>query len=102
MGRSLHAGCYRFEFRRSPHRSLHRGKRSRYQQRVADVLHELSVRLGVGTDRDPVGVGEECTPAVLALSHAVPREHVSELLVALADQRRPEPGLADAMLFPNP
>lgn len=85
VGRSLQAGCYGFEFRSSLHRSLHRGKGGRCQQLVADVLHQWTVLLGFGADRDPFGVGEECTPALLSLSHAVPAKHVGELLITLAD-----------------
>ena len=76
-------------------------KGSRCQQFAADVLHELTVLLSSGADREPVGVSEECTSTLLALSHAVPDKHVGKLLVALADRRRPEPSLADAMLLPD-
>ena len=68
---SLHAG---FKLPHSPHR----GKGSRCQQLVADILHKLTVLLGFGLDRDPFGVGEERTPALLALSHAVPGKQVGE------------------------
>src|ERR1700681_2932539 len=80
---------------------VHRGKRRWRQQLAADVLYEWAVLLALGEDRLPFGVGEECIPALLALSHTVPSKHIGELLVALADQRCPEPGLADAMLLPD-
>ncbi len=80
--------------RSSPDRSPHRGKRSRHQQLVADVLHELAVPLGLRGGRDPVGVGEKPAPTLLAFGQALPGEHVAELLGAGADQRSPEPGRA--------
>src|SRR5882672_10723695 len=70
--------------------SLHRRERGRSQQRVADVLHQLTVLLRFGGGRDPFGIGEKGAPALLALGKALPCEQVGELMVALADERRPE------------
>src|ERR1700692_3923736 len=82
--------------------SLHGRKRGWRQQLAADVLDELAILLRLGDHRDPFGVGVKSAPALLALGHAVPSEHVDDLLAALADQRGPKPGLADAVLLPNP
>ena len=81
---------------------LHGGEHVRCQKLVADILHDLAVLFGLGPDRDPFRVKDECTPALLALGHAVPREHIGKLLIALADQRRPEAGLTDTVLLPDP
>src|SRR5580704_8503111 len=82
--------------------SLHGRKRGWRQQLVADVLDELAILLRLGDHRYPFGIGEKSAPALLALGHAVPGEHVGDLLAALAYQRGPEPGLADAVLPPDP
>lgn len=66
-----------------------------------NVLYEWTVLLTLLAHGDPFGITDECTPALLAVSHAVPGKHVGELLVAFADERRPEASLANAMLFPN-
>src|SRR5580700_2732798 len=82
--------------------SLYGRKRGWRQQLVADVLDELAVLLGLGNHRDPFGIGKKGAPALLAFGHAVPREHVDDLLAALADQRGPKSDLADAVLLPDP
>src|SRR5712675_1465055 len=82
--------------------SLHGRKCGWRQQLAADVLDELSFLLRLGDHRDPFGIGEKSAPALLALGHALPGEHVGDLLGALADQRGPKPGLADAVLLPDP
>jgi hypothetical protein len=82
--------------------SLHGRKRGWCQQLAANVLDELAILLRLGDHCDPFGIGEKSTPALLALGHAVPGEHVGDLLAALADQRGPKPGLADAVLLPDP
>src|ERR1700730_12155621 len=87
---------------RAPRVSLHGRKRRWRQQLAADVLDELAILLRLGDHRDPFGIGEKSAPALLALGHAVPGEHVGDLLAALADQRGPKPGLADAVLLPDP
>src|SRR6266581_368438 len=82
--------------------SLHGRKRGWRQQLAADVLDELAIILRLGDHRDPFGIGEKSAPALLTLGHAVPGEHVGDLLAALADQRGPKPDLADAVLLPDP
>src|SRR5258708_18201730 len=82
--------------------SPHGGKRGWRQQLAADALDELAILLGLGDHLGPFGIGEKSVPALLALGHAVPGKHVDDLLAALADQRGPEPGLADAVLLPDP
>src|SRR5712675_2846547 len=82
--------------------SLHGRKRGWRQQLAADVLDELAILLRLGDHRDPFGIGKKSAPALLALGHAVPGEHVGDLLAALADQRGPKPGLADVVLLPDP
>src|SRR6202030_707218 len=82
--------------------SLHGRKHGWRQQLVADVLDELAILLRLGDHRDPFGIGEKSAPALLALGHAVPGEHVDDLLAALADQRGPKPDLADTVLLPDP
>src|SRR5207245_4084542 len=82
--------------------SLHGRKRGWRQQLAADVLAELAILLRPGDHRDPFGIGEKSAPALLTLGHAVPGEHVGDLLAALADQRGPKPDLADAVLLPDP
>jgi hypothetical protein len=62
--------------------SFHREKYSRYQQLTADILHELSVFLTLGSDRGQFGIRQESVPARLPLSHAVPGEHISNLQMA--------------------
>ena len=71
--------------------------RGRREQLVADVLHELAVLLRLGDDGKPFRVRHERAPALLALPQVVPGEHVRELLIARADNRRPEPRLTDAV-----
>src|SRR5580704_18779414 len=93
--------CNRKNMRRSS-LSLDGRKRGWRQQLAADVLDELAILLRLGDHRDPFGIGEKSAPALLALGHAVPGEHVGDLLVALADQRGPKPGLADAVFLPDP
>src|SRR4051794_34662654 len=90
------------EIMRASRVSLHGRKRGWRQQLAADVLDELAILLRLGDYRDPFGIGEKSAPALLALGHAVPGEHVDDLLAALADQRGPKPGLADAVLLPDP
>src|SRR5262249_35908112 len=46
--------------------------------------------------------GCKSVPALLARGHAVPGQHVGDLLVAFAGQRGPEPGLADAVFLTDP
>lgn len=87
--------------RYSPHRSFHRGKYSRHQQGTADILHKLAVLLALGSDCNPFRVRYERTPALLTLGHAVPGKHIGKLQVALADQRRPKPGLTNTVLLPK-
>src|SRR3984893_4596105 len=70
--------------------------------RSARTCHPIRLALLFGDHRDPFGIGEKSAPALLALGHAVPGEHVGDLLAALADQRGPKPGLADAVLLPDP
>src|SRR5258708_36601592 len=81
---------------------LHGRKRGWRQQLAADVLDELAILLRLGDHRDPFGIGEKSAPALFALGHAVPGEHVGDFLAALADRRGPKPGLADAVLLPDP
>src|SRR6266446_10710582 len=71
--------------------SLHGRKCGWRQQLAADVLDELAILLRLGDHRDPFGIGEKSAPALLALGHVVPGEHVGDLLAALADQRGPNP-----------
>src|SRR6266436_839792 len=75
------------EIMRASRVSLHGRKRGWRQQLAADVLDELAILLRLGDHRDPFGIGEKSAPALLALGHAVPGEHVGDLLAALADQR---------------
>src|SRR4051794_15809568 len=81
--------------------SLHGRKCGWLQQLAADVLDELAILLRPGDHRDPFGIGEKSAPALLTLGHAVPGEHVGDLLAALADQRRPKPDLAEAVPLPD-
>src|SRR5271165_467433 len=62
------------------HCSFHGRERGRGQKLVADALHDLAVLLALGSSRQPLGIGDERAPALLALSHAIPCEHVGELL----------------------
>src|SRR6202051_4995950 len=82
--------------------SLHGRKRGWRQQLAADVLDELAILLRLGDHCGPLGIGEKSAPALLPRGHAVAGEHVGDLLAALADQRGPKPGLADAVLLPDP
>src|SRR5439155_11141320 len=82
--------------------SLHGRKRGWRQQLAADVLDQLAILLRPGDHRDPFGIGKKSAPALLTLGHAVPGEHVGDLLAALADQRGPKSDLADAVLLPDP
>src|SRR5204862_3305183 len=50
----------------------------------------------------PIRDREKSPPALLSLGHAVPAEHVGDLLAALSNQCGPKPGLADAVLLPDP
>src|SRR6202043_592883 len=90
------------EIMRGSRVSLHGRKPGWRQQLAADVLDELATFLRIGDHRDPFGIGEKSAPALLALGHAVPGEHVDDLVIALADQRGPKPGLADAVFLPDP
>src|SRR5580693_4974089 len=82
--------------------SLHGRKRGWRQQLAADVLDELAILLRLGDHRGPFGIGEKSAPALLTLGHAVPNEHVDDLLAAPTDQRGPKPSLADAVPLPYP
>src|SRR3954454_16890735 len=82
--------------------SLHGRKCGWRQQLAADVLDELSIFLRLRDHHCPFGMGEKSAPALLALGQTVPGKHVGNLLAALTDQRGPKPGLADAVLLPDP
>src|SRR5438128_150765 len=49
----------------------------------------------------PFGVGLEGVPFALALGERLPLQKIVERLARFADQRRPEPGLADPVLVPQ-
>ncbi len=72
----------------------------RRQDHVGDVVHQLAVLLGFGTDRQPVGMGGKGIPLLLALSQVLPFEDVVQRVVAFADDSGPETHLAYAEAFP--
>src|SRR5260370_29584912 len=96
-------GLLQVEFApRGARTSGHGGKRGWRQQLAADVLDELAILLRLGDHCDPFRIRKKSAPALLALGHAVPGKQVGDLLAALADHRGPKPGLADAVLLPDP
>jgi hypothetical protein len=80
---------------------LHRRERGRLEDLVGDVGEDWAVRLGFGAFLQPFGVVHEGGPFGFALGQGFPGQEVDELLVALADDRRPEAGLADAEALPD-
>src|SRR5258708_815891 len=81
--------------------SLHRRKRGGHQQLTDDVADDLAVCFAIGARGDPVRVALERGPFFLAVGERFPRQYVSQLLVGFTYQRGEEPGLLDAVLFPE-
>src|SRR6202041_925622 len=76
---------------------FHRRKAGRNQEGVLDPRVDWAVLLGFGALCDPFGIGLERVPFLLALGERFPLQHIGEVLVRVADQRRPEPRLLDAV-----
>src|ERR1700755_2567647 len=64
-------------------------------------IDDLAVFLALGAAGDPVGIGLERGPFLLAVGQRIPGDEISQFLVGGADQRRIEAGLLDAVLVPQ-
>src|SRR5262249_51557828 len=62
---------------------------------------DRAVALALGAFRDPLRIAHERVPLLLALGQRLPGQHVGEVVVRFADERDPEPGLADAVPLPQ-
>src|SRR5579872_105183 len=71
-------------------RLLHRGERGRLQDRIAEGGDDRSVLLGLGARREPVRIGHEGAPLLLAVGERVPLQEVVEVLVGVPDHDGPE------------
>src|ERR1700733_12597115 len=82
-------------------RSLHRRERRRLEERAFDIGDDRAVLLGVSAHLDPGRVGLERAPYLFALGERFPGEQIMQVVAAVADQHRPEAGVADAVLLPD-
>src|SRR5215475_186008 len=82
--------------------SFHRREARRQEELVRDRGDDRAVLFGLGPRREPFGIGAELRHLRLALRERFPFEEVCQVVVAGADQRRPEPGLMDRVLLPKP
>src|SRR5262249_46699720 len=73
----------------------------RDQQRARDGGGDPPVALPLRAPGVPLPVGLERGPLLLALGEVLPLEHVVQVVVAVADQHRPEADLADAVALPD-
>ena len=75
-------------------------KRGRLQERVGNIGIYGASSLGFSADTNPFRVCAEGIPFLFPLGHRFPCQQVGQIIHRFADERRPESGLADAMLFP--
>lgn len=80
----------------------HARKRRRLQDRVRKVSENGPVLLTVRSRSDPFRVALKRRPFLLALGKRLPGQKISQLVIRLADHRRPEAGLSNAVLIPHP
>src|SRR3954471_15247603 len=81
--------------------SLHRRECGRHQQLADDIADDLAVCLARRARGNPVRIGLERGPFLLAVSERIPRQHVSQFLIGFADQRGEKTRRPDAVLLPQ-
>lgn len=81
--------------------SLERRKRRRRQKAAVHVLVDGPVALAVRPGLDPLLVGQEGVPLLLALRHALPLQHVGQVVAVGAEHGGEEADLLDGVALPD-
>src|ERR1700722_1011426 len=80
---------------------FHSGKCGRLEYLVHRISEDRTILLARGACIDPVRIGHESVPFLLAVGERLPGQQIGQLEVGLADQRGPEASLLDAVLVPK-
>src|ERR1041384_4376496 len=82
-----------------PRSLFHAGEARRLEELIREGHHQRAVFLGLGALLQPLRVGRERRPFLLALGHRLVGDEIDQVVVRLADFRGPEAGLLDAVLL---
>src|SRR5258708_1647257 len=81
--------------------SLHRRKRRRPQERALDIGDDRATGFALVARLVPGRIGLERVPFLFTVGERLPRQHVMQVVVAVADQHGPEASLLEAVLVPE-
>src|SRR3954466_15923679 len=82
-----------------PHSSLDRRKTRRLEELVRERHHQRAVLLRFATLLDPLRMGRDRAPLLLALGPRLVGDQINQIGVRLTDLGGPEARLFDAVLF---